>query len=95
MLKRNYVVYYVATVLYLGLAISDLGCLVTVIWMDIFYTPAVAAADPPFDVLETAYVTAGLTHVTFTRLSSWVTALITLERCLCIIAPLQVGTFFS
>lgn len=68
---------------------SDLGCLVTVIWTNISLTPAFITADLPFDVLEVLYLTAGMGHLTFTRVSSWITAIVTLERCLCVIAPLQ------
>lgn len=84
--------FYVATLLWFfsGLAISDLGCLSTTIWFSISFTPAVAAADVPFDVPGVAYLIGALPHLSFSRITSWITAIITLERCLCIILPLKV-----
>lgn len=78
--------------IYLGLAISDISCLVTQIWMNVYINPAVsAAALNYFDAFGMMYLTAGIPHLTFTRVTSCITAFITLERCLCVIAPLKVG----
>ncbi|CAG5115105.1 unnamed protein product, partial [Candidula unifasciata] len=71
------------------LAVSDIGCLATLIWTNICFTPAFIEADLPFDTIEVTYLTSGIPHVTFTRVTGWITALITLERCLCITAPLK------
>ncbi|XP_013065800.2 N-formyl peptide receptor 3-like [Biomphalaria glabrata] len=73
-----------------GLAISDLGCLVTLIWLNTCFNPLFNQSDIPFEAVEIQYLTAGWPHVSFTRVTSWITAFITLERCLCITIPLKV-----
>ncbi|KAH9519147.1 hypothetical protein Btru_074842 [Bulinus truncatus] len=73
-----------------GLAISDLGCLVTLIWLNTCFNPLFNQSDIPFEAVEVQYLTAGWPHVSFTRVTSWITAFITLERCLCITIPLKV-----
>lgn len=74
-----------------GLAVSDIGCLSTLIWSNICITPAFMEAGLPFEPIEFQHLTSGMPHATFTRITAWITALITLERCLCIAAPLQVS----
>lgn len=54
--------------------------------------PVVNLADLPFDALGTNYLVIAMPHFTFNRVSAWITVMITLERCLCIIAPLQVSS---
>lgn len=76
--------------LFSGLAISDLGCLLTLIWSNISVTPGVVDADLPFDTIEVSYLVSGMPHYTFSRISCCITAIIVLERCLCIVAPLKV-----
>lgn len=73
-----------------GLAVSDLGCLIPLVWTNVCFTPAFVSADLPFSPIEIQYLTSGNCHVTFTHVTAWITALITLERCMCITAPLQV-----
>lgn len=75
----------------LGLALSDLASLVTVLWTNVCINPTFYSADLPFEPAEFQYMTTGMLHATFTHISGWVTALITAERCLCIIAPLKVS----
>ncbi|CAG5117002.1 unnamed protein product, partial [Candidula unifasciata] len=74
---------------FFGLAVADLGCLITSIFNNILLTPALNLLDLPFDVAEFVYLTGGLTHANFTRITGWITALITMERCLCIMIPLK------
>lgn len=74
----------------LGLAVSDLCCLITLVGSNILYTPAVIISDLPGQNMEVSYLIFIIPHLTFTRVSSWITAVIALERCLCIIAPLKV-----
>lgn len=73
-----------------GLSVSDLLSLITMCLGNIGMTPAVTAADLPFDSMEVSYLVVGTPHVSFSRVTSWITALIALERCLCVIAPLKV-----
>lgn len=77
---------------YIGLSVSDLGSLTSMILTNVFYTPAVSIEDLPFEPLGVIYLTNALPHLTFARITSWITAFVTLERCLCITAPLKVVT---
>ncbi|KAH9488487.1 hypothetical protein Btru_062331 [Bulinus truncatus] len=75
----------------LGLAVSDFGSLVTLIWMSVCFSPWFRQSlDIPFDAKDIQYLTAGWPHVCFARITSWITAFITFERCLCIAQPLKV-----
>ena len=73
-----------------GLAVSDLGCLLTLQWLNICFNPLFQEADLPFDPLQIEYITGGWPHVCFTRVTGLITAYVTLERCLCITMPLKV-----
>ncbi|CAG5128383.1 unnamed protein product, partial [Candidula unifasciata] len=73
----------------LGLSCSDLVSLLTLALTCIFLCPAFAAANLPFEIYDVAYLASGTPHFAFTRVSSCITALITLERCLSISKPLQ------
>lgn len=81
-------------VLHAGLAVSDIGCLLTLIWINICCTPAFITADLAFDSVELQYLTSGIPHTVFSRITGCITAFITLERCLCITAPLKVVVVF-
>lgn len=76
--------------LHLALSVSDLCCLVTLSLMNIGFTPDVVEADLPFDPKEVVYLVAATPHFTFSRVTSWITAFITMERCLCVLVPLKV-----
>ncbi|XP_035825641.1 adenosine receptor A1 [Aplysia californica] len=74
----------------MGLAVSDLGSLVTTFWMSICFNPLFIAADLPIDVKEVMNTLGGRPHIIFARITSFITAFITFERCLCISLPLKV-----
>lgn len=74
-----------------GLSVSDLCSLVTLNWTSMSFVLIASAPNLPFDVLDLNYLVSGTPHVSFTRVTSWITVLISLERCLCISAPLKVG----
>ncbi|XP_005092880.1 growth hormone secretagogue receptor type 1-like [Aplysia californica] len=78
-----------------GLAISDIGGLMSLIWLSICFNPWFTNADLPFDTEEIQYVTAGWPHTCFTRITGWITAFVTFERCLCIAMPLKVKTIIT
>ncbi|XP_035828061.1 uncharacterized protein LOC101850033 [Aplysia californica] len=59
-------------------------------WLNICFNPLFQYSDIPFSSIDVQYLTAGWPHVCFTRISSWITAFITFERCLCIAIPLKV-----
>ncbi|XP_012943203.1 probable G-protein coupled receptor frpr-1 [Aplysia californica] len=78
-----------------GLAISDMGTLVTLLWMSICYNPWFVEADLPVHYQDLTYLTAGWLNLCFARISSWITAFVTFERCLCIALPLKVKTIIT
>ncbi|GFS18352.1 chemosensory receptor B [Elysia marginata] len=79
----------------MGLAISDLGALVTLVWMSICFSPLFRSLPLPFNPVEVQYLTAGWPHVCFARITSYITAYVTLERCLCVTVPLKVKTIIT
>ncbi|CAG5119114.1 unnamed protein product [Candidula unifasciata] len=78
----------------LGLATSDLGSQITLLYANLNVIPAFVALDLPFEADDIMYIN-GLCHVIFTRVSAWITAYITLERCLCVTLPLKVKNVFT
>ncbi|CAG5119121.1 unnamed protein product [Candidula unifasciata] len=78
----------------LGLATSDLGSLITLFYTNISFMPAFTALDLPFVGSDVSYIVSWC-HLIFTRVSTWITAYITLERCLCVTAPLRVKNLFT
>ena len=79
------------TVSLMGLALSDLGCLITLQWLNLCFNPLFRYAPGlPFESFELEYLTAGWPHVCFARVTGLITAYITMERCLCIAMPLKV-----
>ncbi|XP_005110376.1 tachykinin-like peptides receptor 86C [Aplysia californica] len=79
-----------------GLALSDLGCLLTLFWMAICFNPAFAFSPAvPFAPYEVQYLTGGWPHVCFVRTSSWITAFVTFERCLCVTLPFKVKSLVT
>ncbi|CAG5128581.1 unnamed protein product [Candidula unifasciata] len=78
----------------LGLATSDLGSLITLLYINISFMPDFIALDLPFVNSDVMYISCWC-HIIFTRVSTWITAYITLERCLCVTAPLRVKNLFT
>ncbi|BFZ17427.1 hypothetical protein BsWGS_20466 [Bradybaena similaris] len=78
-----------------GLAIADLASVTTTFWSSILYNPEVSNADLPFNAMDVLYLTGGYAHACFNRVTSFVTAFVTLERCLCITFPLHIKTIFT
>lgn len=78
-----------------GLAVSDLGALVTLVWMSICFNPLFSSSGIGFDSVRVQYLTAGWPHVCCARITSWITAFITFERCVCIALPLKVKTIIT
>ncbi|XP_005089798.1 adenosine receptor A1-like [Aplysia californica] len=74
----------------MGLAVSDLGSLVTTFWLSICFNPLFINAGLPINVMEVMNATGGRPHICFARVTSFITAFITFERCLCISLPLKV-----
>lgn len=74
----------------LALAISDLLCLIFLQWTDITNYPLFVNSDIPWVIIDVVYLTGGCTHASFARVTSWITAFISFERCLCVILPLKI-----
>ncbi|CAG5125236.1 unnamed protein product, partial [Candidula unifasciata] len=71
------------------LSVSDLASRITMVLTCILYTPAVVEADLPFNSTDVHYLVLSMPHFAFTRISSCITAMLALERCLSIVAPLK------
>lgn len=74
----------------LGLAISDLCCLLATEWVGWCFNPLVVSTGPPWIPGEFTYLTGAWPHIVFGRITSYITVYVTAERCLCTIAPLKV-----
>ncbi|CAG5128730.1 unnamed protein product, partial [Candidula unifasciata] len=72
-----------------GLSVSDLCGLIMMSGACICLTPAVVDSDLPFESLDVLYLVFAMPRFAFSRVSSCITAMITLERCLSIVAPLK------
>ncbi|KAI8784849.1 FMRFamide receptor [Biomphalaria glabrata] len=75
---------------FMGLAISDLLSLVTIEWYCISFNPLFINSDINFFPPDVQHLSGGHPHGCFARITAWVTAYITFERCLCITFPLKV-----
>lgn len=74
----------------LGLAISDTGSLLPMIWISVCNNPLIAEKYSHLNFQGIQHLTAGWPHVCFSRISGLLTAFITLERHLCVALPLKV-----
>ena len=75
---------------YVALGISDILCITTLTWYAVCYIPAFATSNIPFIAREFSNPTGGSTSAIFIKTTAWITAFISLERCLCIVFPLRV-----
>ncbi|KAH9488041.1 hypothetical protein Btru_065493 [Bulinus truncatus] len=75
---------------FMGLAICDLLSLVTIEWYCLCFNPLFISSNINFFPPDVQHLSGGHPHGCFARITAWVTAYITFERCLCIIAPLKV-----
>ncbi|KAH9525773.1 hypothetical protein Btru_002328 [Bulinus truncatus] len=74
-----------------GLAVSDIGVLLTMIGYSVIYNPLLLGATPYTDIIDAInYVALGWPHVLFSRIAGCLTALIAVERFLCVASPLKV-----
>lgn len=73
-----------------ALSISDCCNLVTLLWNNVAMSGLLAKAGFKMSALEVAYLTGGHPHICFTRITSWITVFITIERSLCIMIPMKV-----
>ncbi|XP_005111720.1 adenosine receptor A1 [Aplysia californica] len=76
----------------MGLAVSDLCSLLSMIWICICVNPLFYLSKLPFDPRDILYLTGVMPHFLFVKIATFITAFITFERCLCIAIPLKVKT---
>lgn len=75
---------------FLGLAISDFCCLVSLQWIAVCFNPYFADAGAPWVAEEFQYLTAAWPHIISGRITSYITVYVTGERCMCILFPMKV-----
>lgn len=78
----------------LGLAASDFSSQIGLFFTNICFLPALSSMDLPFVINDVMYIFSWC-HILFTRITTWITAYITLERCLCVMVPLKVKNIFT
>ncbi|KAK6960281.1 hypothetical protein BgiMline_035474 [Biomphalaria glabrata] len=79
----------------LGLAVSDIFSLAFLLADSVCFNPVFQDRNVPVLMREIEFVVGGWPHTCFTRVTSWITALVTVERCLCIARPLKVKIILS
>lgn len=73
-----------------GLAVGDLCSLIFSFWESVCFNPLFHDIEAPVVFMEVEYITGCWPHVCFVRVTSYITAFVTFERCLCITMPLKV-----
>ena len=74
---------------YCALSISDMFCIIFLTWHAICFVPAFYDSDIPFEARKFVIPTGGHTSAIFLKTTAWITAYISLERCLCVVFPLK------
>ncbi|RUS79275.1 hypothetical protein EGW08_012962 [Elysia chlorotica] len=81
---------------YFALALSDLFCVLCNMWMALCFVPAFSRfAYRYFTVHSISSVTGAWTSECFARITAYITALISVERCVSVARPLKVGSLFT
>ena len=80
---------------YLSLGVSDALFVLFLTWNGICSIPSFADSDIPFLSREFMVPTGGHTSAIFQKTTSWITAFISLERCLCVVFPLKIKTIVN
>ncbi|GFN84707.1 peptide receptor gpcr [Plakobranchus ocellatus] len=80
------------TVTLTGLAVADLGTVTCQVWLSICWNPwfDFRSLNLPFRPLHIEYLSAGHPRLSSVRISAWILAWATFERCLCITLPFKV-----
>ncbi|RUS77336.1 hypothetical protein EGW08_014912 [Elysia chlorotica] len=78
-----------------ALCISDCFYIVAIAWNAICFIPAFANSDLPFRARDVAIPTGGAVGNIFCGTTAWITAYISLERCLCAVFPLKIKKIVS
>ena len=77
---------------YFVLCISDSLCITALTWNAICFIPAFVNSDIPFLAKQLVIPTGGGLSDIFCTTTAWITAFISLERCLCVVFPLKIKT---
>lgn len=80
---------------FFGLAISDLCCLVALIWISICMNPLIASSNAHWQQADVMYLSGAWLHACFGRITSYITGYITAERYFSIAMPLKVRDIFT
>lgn len=75
---------------FFGLAISDLGSLLGLLWGGVCVNPLFINSNVDIVPPEILHLTSGIPHICFVRITGWITVFVTAERCLCITIPLKI-----
>ncbi|BFZ14460.1 hypothetical protein BsWGS_17499 [Bradybaena similaris] len=78
-----------------ALSVADMGSLVALIFLGLYYNPLFMNSEIPFYSSQAAYLLAGMPRLCFSRIISLIIAFVTLERCLCVRFPLRVKTMIT
>ncbi|GFR59301.1 chemosensory receptor A [Elysia marginata] len=80
---------------YCALGLSDLLCVALFTYNAVCFLPAFANSNIPFLAREVVVPTGGATSDMFCEITAWITAFISVERCLCVVFPLKIKTIVS
>ena len=80
---------------YLAMAVSDLGCVVSIVWSGFCWNPGFNQYIMAIEAREVVLPTGGFSTTAFGKITAMITAFISLERCLCVVFPLKVKTFIT
>ncbi|GFO02213.1 chemosensory receptor b [Plakobranchus ocellatus] len=78
-----------------ALAASDLVWVVMSVWSNVCFLLSFEDARLPFQVLNVSFLTSSTPYLFVGRTVAWITAFISFERCLCILAPLKVKSLIT
>ncbi|KAH9489620.1 hypothetical protein Btru_037536 [Bulinus truncatus] len=78
-----------------ALGISEICSLLPIIWAGVLSEPRFIPFEVWFSGKEVLSPAAGWPHAIFAKLTSWITAYIMFERCLCVALPLKVKMFLT
>lgn len=79
-----------------SLAVSDLASLIVLVWMWLCHDPTfMELVRHVFDPIDISYLTGGIPRAYFTLVGSWITSLVSTERCISVIRPLHVKFVFT
>ncbi|KAH9514448.1 hypothetical protein Btru_025285 [Bulinus truncatus] len=74
----------------ISLTLSDLVNMLVLLWMGVCYNPFFTYSGVSFDTQSVVYLSGGWLKIYISRVTSWITAFLSVERCLCIAMPLRV-----